>query len=144
MALCNEDDTGMPFGERITPSFGCRISMLAPRFSEILRLKWILASVGGVGDAYDNALAETTIGLFITEVMAKNNPIRQESFKTITDEDYANKGWVNWYNLRLHTLKRSVPPVEFEANYCAATLIPLHALSHTRPVGCLNRSVGSV
>ena len=55
-------------------------------------LEGILASVGSVGDAYDNALAESTIGLFETEAMAKNNPFHIGPFKTITDVEYATAG----------------------------------------------------
>jgi len=64
------------------------------RFSEVLILDVILASVGSVGDAYDNALAESTIGLFKTEAMAKNNPLHAGPFKTIVDVEYATAGWV--------------------------------------------------
>ena len=61
-------------------------------------LEGILASVGSVGDAYDNALAESTIGLFKTEAMAKNNPFHQGPFTAIADVEYATTGWVDWYN----------------------------------------------
>ena len=55
-------------------------------------LEGILASVGSVGDAYDNALAESTIGLFKTEAMAKNNPFHHGPFKTIADVEYTTAG----------------------------------------------------
>ena len=55
-------------------------------------LEGILASVGSVGDAYDNALAESTIGLFKTEAMAKNNPFHQGPFTAIADVEYATAG----------------------------------------------------
>jgi putative transposase len=58
-------------------------------------LEGILASVGSVGDAYDNALAESTIGLFTTEAMSKNNPFHVGPFKTIADVEYATAGWVD-------------------------------------------------
>lgn len=105
---------------------------LAFRFSEELMLEGILASVGSVGDAYDNALAESTIGLFKTEAMAKNNPFHHGPFKTIADVEYTTAGWVDWYNnRRLHTSIGDIPPAEFEVNYYAATLTPQPAMSHT-------------
>ena len=77
---------------------------LAFRFSEELILEGILASVGSVCDAYDNALADSTIGLLKTEAMAKNNPFHHGPFITIADVEYAAAGWVDWYNNRtLHT-----------------------------------------
>lgn len=95
-------------------------------------LEGILACVGSVGDAYDNALAESTIGLFKTEAMAKNNPFHVGPFKTIADVEYATAGWVDWYNnRRLHTSIGDIPPAEFEVNYYAATLTPQPAMSHT-------------
>lgn len=67
-------------------------------------------------DAYDNAMAESTIG----------------PFKTIADVEYATAGWVDWYNnRRLHTLIGDIPPAEFELNDHAATLTPQPAMSHT-------------
>ena len=105
---------------------------LAFRFSEELILEGILASVGSVGDAYDNALAESTIGLFKTEAMAKNNPFHVGPFKTIADVEYATAGWVDWYNnRRLHSSIGGIPPAEFEVNYYAATLTLQPAMSHT-------------
>ena len=99
---------------------------------EELMLEGILASVGSVGDAYDNALAETTIGLFKTEAMAKNNPFNKVPFKTITDVEYATAGWVNWYNnRRLHSAIGTVPPAEFELTYYATNLASQPAMSHT-------------
>ena len=105
---------------------------LAFRFSEELMLEGILASVGSVGDAYDNALAESTIGLFKTEAMAKNNPFHVGPFKTIADVEYATAGWVDWYNnRRLHSSIGDIPPAEFEVNYYTANLTPQPAMSHT-------------
>ena len=95
-------------------------------------LEGILASVGSVGDAYDNALAESTIGLFKTEAMAKNNPFHQGPFTAIADVEYATTGWVDWYNnRRLHTSIGDIPPTEFGVNYYTANLTPQPAMSHT-------------
>jgi putative transposase len=68
---------------------------LAFRFSKELILEGIPASMGSVGYAYDNALAESTIGLFKTEAMTKNNPFHHGPFATIADVEYATAGWVD-------------------------------------------------
>ena len=54
-----------------------------------------LASVGSVGDSYDNALAETVIGWFKTEVIHRRGPWR--SFDAV---EYATLEWVDWFNNR--------------------------------------------
>jgi putative transposase len=96
-------------------------------FAETLHLEGIAASIGSVGDAYDNALAESTIGLFKTEVICRNSPFRAHPARTIDDIEYATMDWVDWYNnRRLHSVLGYVPPEEFEATYYAqpATLQP--------------------
>ena len=55
-------------------------------------LEGVLASIGSVGDAYDNALAETTIGLFKTEAIRPGNPFHPGPFKTIEDIEFAGLG----------------------------------------------------
>jgi len=96
-------------------------------FAETLHLEGIAASIGSVGDAYDNALAESTIGLFKTEVIGRNSPFRAHPARTIDDIEYATMDWVDWYNnRRLHSVLGYIPPEEFEATYYAqpATLQP--------------------
>lgn len=73
----------------------------------------VRASVGTVADAYDNALAESTIGLFKTEVVRGRGP-----WRTLDDVEIATLEWVDWYNnRRLHTALGDIPPAEHEANY---------------------------
>ncbi|MFJ9034418.1 integrase core domain-containing protein [Streptomyces sp. NPDC102274] len=55
----------------------------------------IAASVGSVGDAYDNALMESTIGPYKTEAIKPGRP-----WKTLSQVELANAEWVNWYNHR--------------------------------------------
>ena len=55
-------------------------------------LEGILASIGSVGDAYANALAESTIGLFKTEAIRRGNPFHSGPFKNIDDIEYAGLG----------------------------------------------------
>lgn len=73
-------------------------------FAETLVLAGIAVSTGSVGDAYDNALAESTIGLFKTEAVSKRSPFLNGPFKTIDDVEFATMGWVDWFNQRrLHS-----------------------------------------
>jgi putative transposase len=69
------------------------------------------ASVGTVGDGYDNALAETTIGLYKTEKIHREGP-----WRTLADVELATPEWVDWYNHeRLHSGSGDAPPVEYES-----------------------------
>ena len=89
-------------------------------FTETLAMEGIAASIGSVGDAYDNALAESTIGLFKTEVIGKGSPFRVHPARTVDDIEYATMEWIDWYNnRRLHSILGYIPPNEFEAAYYA-------------------------
>ena len=71
------------------------------------------ASIGTVADAYDNALAESTIGLFKTELIRRRGP-----WRTLDDVEIATLEWVDWFNnTRLHTELGDIPPAEHEANH---------------------------
>ncbi len=73
-------------------------------------------SVGSFGDSYDNALAETIIGLFKTEVIHRRGPWK--SFDTV---EYATLEWVDWFNhRRLLEPIGHIPPAEAESNSYAA------------------------
>ena len=72
----------------------------------------IKLSVGSVGGSYDNALAETVIGLFKTEVIHRRGPWR--SFEAV---EFATLEWVEWFNnRRLLESIGSIPPAEAEHN----------------------------
>jgi putative transposase len=89
-------------------------------FAETLVLEGIAASIGSVGDAYDNALAETTIGLYKTEAVGRNSPFLTGPVRTIDEVEYATMEWVDWYNARRrHSLLDYVPPDEYESAYYA-------------------------
>ncbi|WP_328829066.1 IS3 family transposase [Streptomyces sp. NBC_00252] len=83
------------------------------RLAEHLDAAGIAASIGSVGDAYDNALMESTIGLFKTELIKPRRP-----WKSLSQVELATAEWVDWYNhRRLHGEIGHVPPVEYEANH---------------------------
>jgi putative transposase len=77
-------------------------------------------SIGSVGDAYDNALAETTIGLYKTECVRPGSPFNPDGLPTLRAVETATANWVHWYNNRrlMHRLGRR-PPAEAEAEYYA-------------------------
>jgi transposase InsO family protein len=90
------------------------------RFGEALLLEGLAASVGSVGDAYDNALAESTIGLYKNECVRKGSPFMTGPLKQLADVEKATMNWVHWYNTeRLHSTLAMIPPEEFEQNYYA-------------------------
>jgi putative transposase len=81
------------------------------RFTERLRDAGAAPSVGSAGDAYDNALAETDIGLFKTELIRRHGP-----WRTLDDVEIATLEWVDWHNhRRLHSACADLTPAEFEA-----------------------------
>ena len=82
--------------------------------TERLRLEDIAASIGSVGDAYDNALAESVNGLYKTECI-RTTIFHSGPYRTISDVEFATAGWVDWYNnSRLHSSIGQIPPTEFE------------------------------
>jgi transposase InsO family protein len=88
---------------------------LSIRYTERLLEAGIEPSVGSVGDSYDNALAETVIGLFKTEVIRRRGP-----WRSLEAVEYATLEWVDWYNTRrLLEPIGNVPPAEAEARYYA-------------------------
>ena len=91
------------------------VQYLAIRYTERLAEAGIEPSVGSVGDSYDNALAESVIGLFKTEVIRRRGP-----WRNLDDVEFAVLEWVHWFNTtRLFDPIGHVPPAEFEDNYYA-------------------------
>jgi putative transposase len=90
------------------------------RFGESLMLSGMVPSVGSVGDAYDNALAETIIGLYKTECIPADSPFRAGPLNRLADLEAATTAWVDWFNNRrlMHRLGRR-PPAEHETEYHA-------------------------
>lgn len=83
---------------------------LSIRYTERLAEAGIDTSVGSVGDSYDNALAESIIGLFKTEVINFLGP-----WKSVNQVEWETLKWVDWYNTdRLHSAIGYVTPQEAE------------------------------
>ena len=90
---------------------------LSIRYTERLADAGIELSVGSRGDAYDNALAETVIGLFKTEVIRRRGP-----WRSLEAVEFATLEWVDWFNTRrLLEPIGYVPPAQFEAAYYQQT-----------------------
>lgn len=91
-------------------------------FGQQLLLAGMIGSIGSVGDAYDNALAETTIGLYKHECIRADSPFRTGPLNTVGDVEQITADWVHWYNEKrlMHRLDRR-PPAEYEADYYAST-----------------------
>jgi transposase InsO family protein len=89
------------------------VQYLSIRYTERLAKAGIEPSVGSVGDSYDNALAETIIGLYKTEVIRRNGP-----WRNIEEVEFGTLEWVDWFNnRRLFEPIGNIPPDEFEALY---------------------------
>jgi putative transposase len=86
---------------------------LAIRYTTRLAEAGLVPSVGGVGDSYDNALAESIIGLYKTEVIARHRP-----WLHVAAVEAATSAWVGWFNqIRLFGPIGNRPPAEAEAAY---------------------------
>ena len=87
-------------------------------YSDALITAGVSASVGTVGDSYDNALAETVNGYYKAELV--RGPARPGPWRTVEDLELATLGWVSWHTTqRLHGYLGDVPPAEFEDTFYA-------------------------
>jgi putative transposase len=90
---------------------------LSIRYSERLAEAGAQPSVGSIGDSYDNALAETIIGLFKTEIIHRRGP-----WRSLEAVEYATLEWVDWFNhRRILEPIGNVPPAELESTYHQST-----------------------
>jgi putative transposase len=86
---------------------------LAVRYADALAAAGAVASVGSVGDSYDNALAESTIGQLKAELVHRRGP-----WRTIEQLEFALFEYLDWWNhRRLHGEIGMTTPVEKEAAY---------------------------
>ena len=89
------------------------VQYLSIRYTERLAEAGIEPSVGSVGDSYDNALAESVIGLYKTEIIRRRGP-----WRNLEAVEFATLEWVAWFNnQRLFEPIGNIPPVEFEEAY---------------------------
>ncbi len=89
----------------------------AIRYGERLHDAGIQPSVGSVGDSYDNALAESAVGLYKAELIEPRKPWRGPQ-----QVELATLAWVDWFNQRrLHGALGDVPPAEYEAAFAASS-----------------------
>ena len=89
------------------------VQYLAIRYTERLAQEGAVTSVGSRGDSYYNALAETVMGLYKTELIRRRGPRR-----TAEQVELATAAWVDWWNRRrLHSAASNLPPAEYEQRY---------------------------
>jgi putative transposase len=87
-------------------------------FNQVLDDHGVLVSIGSVGDAYDNAMAESFVDTFKTELIA------DRVWRTRTQLELAIVPWVAWFNNdRLHESLDDRPPAEFEGLYAAQCVL---------------------
>ena len=91
---------------------------LSIRYTERLAEAGVVNSVGSRGDSHDNALAETTNGLYKTECVYGPDT---NGWDDVDELELATLSWVHWFNHeRLHSHCNDVPPAEFETAFYAA------------------------
>jgi putative transposase len=99
------------------------VQYVSIRYTERLVEAGIEPSVGSVGDSYDNALAETVIGLFKAEVIHRRGP-----WRSLEAVEFATLEWVDWFNhRRLLEPIGNIPPAEAEERYYAMVEVPAMA-----------------
>jgi transposase InsO family protein len=91
------------------------VQYLSMRYTQRLADAGVAPSVGSRGDSYDNALAESVIGLYKTELIRRRGP-----WRSLEEVEFATLSWIDWFNnRRLLEPIGYVPPAEYEAKYYA-------------------------
>ena len=97
------------------------VQYLSIRYTDRLLEASIEPSVGSVGDSYDNALAESVIGLYKTEAIRRRGP-----WRSVEVVEYATLEWVDWFNRRrLLEPIGYIPPLELESGYYQSQSSPV-------------------
>jgi putative transposase len=110
MALWTRRRHGLPVGAGLVHHNDAGSQYTSFAFTQRLVQAGIDASVGSVGDAYDNALAESTIGLYKAEKIEREAP-----WKTLAEVELATLEWVDWFNTaRLHSACGRLSPAQYE------------------------------
>jgi len=103
------------------------VQYLSIRYTERLLDAGIEPSVGSRGDSYDNALAESVIGLFKTEVIHHRGP-----WRSVEDVEFATLEWVCWFNHhRLLEPLGYLPPAEYEEHFHRTAETPVSEVALT-------------
>ncbi len=114
-------DRSDPDQDRLVVHSDQGVQYLSIRYTERLAEAGIEPSVGSRGDAYDNAMAESVIGLYKTEVILRKGP-----WKNSEDVEFKTLEWVDWFNnRRLLEPIGYVPPVEYETMYYQQQMAPV-------------------
>ena len=93
-----------------SPTPTAAVQYTSAAYTQVLDDHHVLASVGSVGDAYDNAMAESFVDSFKTELIA------DRVWRTRSQLELAIVEYVGWFNHdRLHESLGDIPPAEFEA-----------------------------
>jgi putative transposase len=115
MALWRRDRAGTPTGPGLIHHSDAGSQYTSFAFTAHLLDAGIDASIGTVGDALDNALMESQISLYKTELIKPRRPWRGLAYVELGTAE-----WVDWFNnQRLHTAIADIPPHEHETNYYA-------------------------
>ncbi|MFI7425268.1 IS3 family transposase [Nonomuraea sp. NPDC049684] len=115
MALSRRERTGHPVRPGLIHHSDAGSRYTSFRFPTHLLAAGIDASIGTVGDALDNALMESQIGLYKTELIKPRGP-----WHSLADVELATAEWVAWFNTtRLHSAIGHLPPEKLEANHYA-------------------------
>lgn len=113
MALWHRDRAGTPAGPELVHQSDAGSQYISFAFTAQLLHAGIDASIGTVGDALDNALMESQIGLCKTELIKPRKP-----WHGLADIELATAEWIDWFNnQRLHTAIGDIPPHEHETHY---------------------------
>lgn len=113
MALWARDHAGQPVVAGLVHHSDAGSQYTSFVFTQRLIDAGVDASIGSVGDGYDNALVESTIGLYKTELVRRQGP-----WKSLDQLELATLEWVDWYDhRRLHSSCQGLPPAEFEQAY---------------------------
>lgn len=122
MALWRRDLT---FGHLVHHSdAGCQY--VSFRYTDRLAEAGISASIGSVGDSYDNAMAEALNGTFKAELVKLHGP-----WKTRHQLEIAVIEWIDWYNgARLHGEIGDIPPADYEIDWYLQNPAPTNAENH--------------
>jgi putative transposase len=117
MGLWRRDRDGRTVGKGLIHHSDAGSQYTSFRFTTHLVAAGIDASIGTVGDALDNALMESTIGLYKTELIKPCRP-----WRSLAQVELATAEWVDWYNhSRLHSAIGHLPPAEYESMFYAHT-----------------------